>query len=253
MKQILIYADEGTSARSIESLVFSLRQENVHQQHRIAFANRELLREDDWLQETALLIFPGGRDIPYHEALKGEGNRQIKKFVYEGGKYLGVCAGGYYGSHTVEFEKGLPLEVVALRELAFFVGKASGPAYGNGLFSYENERGAKVARLEVLNTSKMTRAAAYYNGGCTFVDAEVHPEVNVIARFTDIPSAPAAIIQCPFGKGSAILSGVHPEYSGYYLKTEDPYLKKLLPSLESCEEERKMLFKHLLMQLGINA
>jgi glutamine amidotransferase-like uncharacterized protein len=253
VKKVLIYADEGASARCIESLVFSLQQENIHHQHPIAFADRFLLSRRDWQPNTALLIFPGGRDLPYHAALKGEGNRQISKFVASGGNYLGICAGGYYGCRLIEFEKGLPLEVIGNRELAFFPGIASGPAYGSGRFSYECEKGAKIANLQMTLNGSIVKVSAYYNGGCTFIDAEAHDEVDVIARFSDLPDSPAAIIQCSYGKGSAILSGVHPEYSGYYLKTEDPHLKNLLPVLQSAEEERKKLFRYLLFCLDLVA
>ena len=54
------------------------------------------------------------------------GNERIREYVSKGGKYLGICAGGYYASSYVEFEKSTTLEVLGDRELSFFPGKAIG-------------------------------------------------------------------------------------------------------------------------------
>lgn len=51
------------------------------------------------------------------------------EFVHAGGRYLGLCAGAYYGCARVVFEPGTPLEVVGDRELAFFPGIARGAAF----------------------------------------------------------------------------------------------------------------------------
>lgn len=54
----------------------------------------------------------------YCRSLNGEGNRRIDQYVRRGGSYLGLCAGGYYGSSKCEFEVGNKvLEVVGAREL----------------------------------------------------------------------------------------------------------------------------------------
>lgn len=198
--RILAYCDEGVSPQSLQHLMRALKQYSVTR------VNRKTLA--DHLPSASLLVMPGGRDIPYHENLKGELNRKIRTFVEEGGRYLGLCAGGYYGSSFVEFEKGNALEVVGERELGFFPGKASGPAYGNGIFRYNSESGSRIAQLDWNGK----RVGVYYNGGCLFADADSYENIEVLARYADLPDTPAAIIKCTVGKGIAILSGVHPEY-----------------------------------------
>ena len=59
-----------------------------------------------WEARCELLVFPGGADLPYCKALNGEGNRLIGEYVRGGGAYLGLCAGAYYASATVDFEAG---------------------------------------------------------------------------------------------------------------------------------------------------
>lgn len=159
------------------------------------------------LKNFSWLIMPGGRDRPYHAALQGAGNAQIRAFVEDGGTYLGICAGAYYGCRKVEFDKGFPLEVCEDRELAFFSGTAVGPAYGKGTFEYESEKGARMAKLGTANGM----IQIYYNGGCYFEGDFSH--VKILARYLDLPGHPPAIIECPVDKGRAILSGVHLELS----------------------------------------
>ncbi|MBS0629408.1 MAG: hypothetical protein JSS30_04185 [Verrucomicrobia bacterium] len=227
MKKILIYRDEGTDQFCIHSLLSALKMEKID--HEIQLVDSSHLRSRNWQTSTSLVIIPGGRDIPYHQALQGLGNQNLKEFVQSGGKYFGICAGAYYGSGTIEFERGGPLEVLATRELKFFPGIARGPAYGPGKFSYQNEQGAQIARL--ISRGKPT--AAYFNGGCSFVDAENFEGITVLARYADIEGEPAGIIHCAVGAGEAILCGVHPEHTVY-------------PDIET---ERRALFQSLLHQL----
>ena len=104
--------------------------------------------EDDWQDSTSIFIMPGGRDLMYLRKLKSEGCKKIKEFVEEGGSYLGICAGAYFGAEAVEFEKGNALEVVGTRDLNFVKAKAIGPAYMEPKFSYRNHEGSKAALLD---------------------------------------------------------------------------------------------------------
>jgi len=254
MKNILIYTDKGADPFCIESLVSALKQEKLDEKYVIRQIKRDLLLETDWQKETHLLIFPGGRDIPYHRSLKGSGNHNIRTFVENGGNFLGICAGGYYGSSIVEFEQGGPLEVLGERELKFFPGIARGPAYGLRRFDYLSDKGAQIAKIN-LASSVSTVTAAYYNGGCSFdypfkysyFNSEesindVCPKVLVMARYADIEGQPAAIVKCHIGAGSAILSGVHPEYSAYHECTRKHIKGHLLLALKKIESERRCLF-----------
>lgn len=172
-----------------------------------------LLTADDilagGLDLFSLFIMPGGRDRPYHAALKGLANTKIRTFVENGGTYLGICAGAYYGCAFVEFDKGFPLEVCEERELCFFPGKAIGPAYGKGTFDYNSEAGARMANIGTVKGM----FPIYYNGGCTFEGD--YPHVRILARYLDLPGHPPAIIECAIGQGKAILSGVHLELADF--------------------------------------
>lgn len=239
MKQILIYKDFGADPIGVSCVVESLRQASFDRSYAIGFADRHLLKDPAWRQDACLLIFPGGRDIPYQRALQGPANKHISDFVRSGGGYLGICAGGYYGSASIEFEKGFPLEVVEDRELKFFPGVARGSAYGGGEFCYRTGKGGRIARLELASREK---TAAYFQGGCAFVDAEIYPAVTVLARYCDIDGAPPAIVQCQVDKGRAVLSGVHPEYGALHSGVGAQLGPEQCAALRDIELQRLRLF-----------
>ena len=66
-------------------------------------------------------------------------NLRIRAFIENGGNYLGICAGSYYGSKQVEFDINGPLEVNEEREMKLFKGRAIGPALKG--FDYFSTKG----------------------------------------------------------------------------------------------------------------
>jgi len=252
MPKVLIYRDSGADPICLGFLQSALALEGVDQRYTIGWADKIMMQSESWIKDTRLLIFPGGRDIPYHRALQGGPNRSIRKFVEDGGSYLGICAGSYYGSAFIEFEKGHPLEVIAERELKFFPGIARGSAYGHGKFCYRSLRGAQIASLKLYpSLSSSETSAAYYNGGCAFVEAENYPNTTVLGRYSEIEGQPPAIIQCAVGSGKALLCGVHPEHSSLYPASKDFFHEELFNKLQSIEQSRRELFADLLKVIGL--
>ena len=182
-----------------------------------------MLLKEPWTATCALLVIPGGADLGYCRTLNGAGNRRITQFVRRGGRYLGLCAGGYYGSKRCEFEVGdRTMEVIGERELAFFPGICRGGAFKG--FHYHSEEGARAALLDVCKETLSigtipTQFRSYYNGGGVFVDASLYRDrgVEVLANYkeklnVDSGEGSAAVVYCKVGDGAAVLSGTHPEY-----------------------------------------
>lgn len=203
------------------------------------FINAAAILNTSWEETCSLLIMPGGKDKPYHAALQGEGCRRIRRFVENGGGYLGICAGAYFGAKNIEFDLGFPLEVCEERQLAFFPGKAVGPAFGKGTFDYDSQKGARAAKLK----SGYGEFHVYYNGGCTFEGS--FSTCKVLAWYADLPRSPPAIVECSIGKGKAILSGVHLEMTTDSLQANDPFLAKIIPLLAASETVRKRFWKNV--------
>ncbi|MCP5505083.1 MAG: hypothetical protein H7A41_08030 [Chlamydiales bacterium] len=237
--RILVYAGEGVSTFSLSETLRTLRK--VSKQ--VEVVDHVFLKEKEWEKETKLIVFPGGRDIPYDRNLRGKGTAKIRNFVEEGGSYLGICAGAYFGADEIIFEKGTALEVHENRDLKFFPGTAFGTLYPHTNFSYDSEKGTHPAEISFEGKALYL----YYNGGCAFKEAQKYPDVKILASYLDVQNHPA-IIHCTVGKGNVILSGVHFEISPTSLKKQgSPPL--LIEKIKESDEKRKNLISAILSYL----
>lgn len=245
--KILIYSDEGVDGGALKHLHRSLQQEIDPALCSLVRIDAKGLVEENWEEGARLLVVPGGRDVFYHSKLDGAGTDRIRRFVYGGGGYFGICAGAYFACCAIEFEKGGNLEVCGSRSLKFFPGIAKGPAYGLGKYSYLDAKGVEAARI----SSEEGDCHVYFNGGCLF-DAEEHdPSVRTLSTYLDLAGRPPAVLEVQCGQGLAILSGVHIEYMPRLLSRTDPYLQAILPALESAETKRRALFRSYLQRFDI--
>lgn len=247
MKTVIIYSDVGVDGGSLKQLVRSLQQEIDPERCLLLRMDADALKNRSWEESATLLIIPGGRDIFYHASLDGEGTEKIRRYVQSGGNYLGICAGAYFACQAIEFEKGGALEVCASRSLKFFPGIAKGSAYGPNKYSYENAKGTEAAKISWEGGECHT----YFNGGCLFEAEDHFPWVKTLSQYVDLPGKPPAVLEIEIGKGCALLSGVHIEYTPRLLNREDPHLAKIIPVLESAEPTRRAIFRSYLKRLGV--
>lgn len=258
-QNILIYTGPGAGPKSIANTLLML-QTLVADHYTIKTVGPEEIIGTAWLNNTNLLVIPGGADRPYLEKLRGKGNKNIRNYVQNGGKLLGICAGAYYASDRLEFDKGGPLEVTGERELKFFPGLVQGPTYVgfdyNDVQSVNGMRAAKIYWQNDMAFAPQRDFFVFYNGGGHFVDAENYPNVIVLARYSseilDKPNQqPAAIVECSVGKGKAILSGPHFEWDPSSIGVEPQQMNAIKTKLIAENANRIELTKHLLARLGI--
>ena len=238
----LIYHDWGVCDYNRYENFFKSRN------YRIQEVKADDLIKEDWIEncDRKILIIPGGADRPYHAKLSGKGCNNIKKFVSEGGMYLGFCAGSYFGCAKIEFAKGKPIEVIEDRELGFFPGIARGPALRD--YEYGTGTGASLPRVQ-LNTGEIVQihhnggpffviptlsdpnseSVAIYKDGKLIIEDSAYPNVEILAtyqsnkwgfqneKYDGLP----AIVRCSYGKGFAILSGVHFEETYNHIMSEE--------------------------------
>jgi len=255
---ILIYAGPGVGPKSLANTVSMLRS-LVADFYVIQTVGPDTIISRDWLEDTALLVMPGGADLPYMEKLGGVGNQNIRDYVQNGGKYLGICAGAYYAADSIEFAKGDPrLEVVAARELKLYPGLMQGPTYAG--FDYvtpQNIAGMRAATISWQAGSPFAsnqEFVVYYNGGGHFVAADEYQQVTTLAHYNpeaQSQAAPAAIVECKYGMGTAILSGLHFEWAAESLDGMDQRLATIKSALLTAEQGRLALASHLLQRLGV--
>lgn len=247
MLKILIYVDEGVDGTSLKHLKYSLKNAIDTQQCSVSRIDAKGLIETDWEEDTALLIFPGGRDVFYHASLDGSGTDRIAHWVKNAGNYLGICAGAYFASAEIEFEKGGFLETCGKRSLQFFPGTAVGSAYGRDKYSYENTKGVEAAFI----SSDLGNCRVYFNGGCFFDLKEPSPHITTLGKYLDLETHPTAVVKIQHGQGKAILSGVHIEYIPELLNKDDSHLVSVIPALEETNTLREELFRSYLAEFEI--
>lgn len=215
------FKGNGSTVESVRHCLYTLRR-LLSPNYAVIPVTDMIILNEPWTASCALLVFPGGADMGYCRSLNGDGNRRIEQYVRRGGAYLGLCAGGYYGSSKCEFEVGNKvLEVIGSRELAFFPGTCRGGAFEG--FKYHSEAGAKAVEITVKKDAFGSgiipqRFHSYYNGGGVFVDASkfAHKGVETLATYAaplDVAGGEeaAAVVYCKVSEGRVILTGIHPE------------------------------------------
>ncbi|RCH83516.1 biotin holocarboxylase synthetase [Rhizopus stolonifer] len=264
---ILVYDDLGASSNSVKHTQNTLKSLLGHA-YDVITIDRKVLQSEPWEINCAMLVMPGGRDLPYCEALNGHPNARINHYVRAGGRYLGICAGAYYASKNIEFEKGNAImEIIQPRELEFYPGLCKGTTYPG--FVYNSESGASsvsvVTEKDVLKDVS-SEIKMYYNGGGYFVRPEEYSHVTVLCRFKDHgplckdePRGPAAVVHCKIEKGDALLIATHPEYD---VSSEDLLLadqansekvSEILKDLVLSEVERKRFLCAAFLRMGLQA
>ncbi|TIB34360.1 hypothetical protein E3P86_02819 [Wallemia ichthyophaga] len=220
---ILIYDDQGCSATSIAHLKSQLTR-FLSPCYSIQSVSAAVLANEPWEEYTAAVVIPGGRDLPYLHSLRGTLIARLKRYIFNGGRYLGVCAGAYFACKRVEFAVGdESLAIVGDRPLNLIDALAVGPALPN--FQYNSERGAHLAEVEVeASTHKHTHTRTqahdklllYLNGGCAFdigstSTQDTDTDTSILATYSHNGSV--AALQRRYGNGRVVVTGVHPEFS----------------------------------------
>jgi glutamine amidotransferase-like uncharacterized protein len=243
MKEIVVYSDSGASRRCVRSTIDILNK-FVGNNYIIRDIKAEEVISGSWLASTALFVMPGGADIPYTQKLNGQGNDNISEFVNNGGAYLGICAGSYYGGNAIEFDKGGKLEVIGERELGFFPGPVVGPLVP---YDYLSNSGTRALSIDYKDYSPLK---LYYQGGGYFPDAQSYQNVKVLATYQQ--NNEAAIIRIDQGLGQVVLSGIHFEYSESSLLVDDIYEAPLIAEIYATYDLRQAMVADLFAnELGL--
>lgn len=254
---VLVYLGRGTTQELVKHTVELLRL-HLSPHYAVVTVSEQSAVNDPWPSKTLMFVVPGGADLPYCDVLNGAGNQKIAQFVKKGGRYLGFCAGGYYGAKRCEFEEGDPtMEVSGPRELGFFPGTARGCVYKG--FEYDSHGGSKAVTMAVNTTAlplSPAKVTAYYNGGGLFVDALKQRNVEILAKYdtpTDLEDTDvAAGVYCKVGKGCAVLFGTHPEFLPLLMKAgDDKHFAQVVDQIEANEHERRLFLRSVLDKMGL--
>jgi len=208
---IYIYKDVGVSRNSFEQTqkcfeTMASRKETLN--YSVTALSAAAIKIGAWKNDARCLILPGGADIPYGAALNGLGNQMIRNYVENGGIYIGICAGAYYGARRIEFEKNSPTAIVADRELGFFPGTVKGPHWANYVAGHH--AGSRAVRTYCGEKWQTPPWDTYINGGGCFVtDASCTDSITPVAWDA---SGNLMMVMMSIGKGRVFLSAAHWEY-----------------------------------------
>jgi glutamine amidotransferase-like uncharacterized protein len=165
-------------------------------------------------ENKCLFCLGGGFDLGYLKSLSYIGCSKIREFVENGGFYLGICAGAYFATNSIEFDLNGPLEVKGERLLKLFNVTAHGPINKN--FKYNSEEEAISIKVDLNNYDN--NLLFYLNGGCYFMaDDDRNSTFECIGTFNDERFEESfnkmAIIESQVGKGKCLISGFHFEFN----------------------------------------
>jgi len=240
---IFIYDDGIHNNSYLQAVIESALPEKT----KICFASSSMIL-DGCLGDAQLLIMPGGADLYYCEKLNGAGNKIIHRFVENGGSYLGICAGAYYACASLDWNKG---NITGSRELRFANATATGPVFE----WIEDGDITKSWFCDVMLSWNGTTFPILYNGGCLFYN--LNENITVLARYTELATNNAAIIETNIGKGRVILSSPHIEKfginltNGCYQTHNSSYNRetRIITRLQQAEQQQKHLFEHIIKHL----
>jgi putative intracellular protease/amidase len=167
---------------------------------------------DGALRDADVVIFPGGSGSSQAKHLEEVGSEEVRRFVRDGGGYVGICAGSYLAS--AEYPWSLRLINTRVIDRKHW-------ARGTGAVTLSlSSEGRKV-----LN-EPTDRVEVYYGQGpllAPAIDPELPPYTPLAVYESEIAKndAPSgvmagttAIAAAPFSKGRVLCISPHPEKTG---------------------------------------
>jgi biotin--protein ligase len=208
---VLIYDGCGADYECVDWTLAAFRS-LLKQSDLVAVVDDKALIDDKWMSTTRILIIPGGRANPYHESLGEVGMENIRKFVHNGGTFVGICAGAYFTAAKSKFAEGTKNEIIA-EHLGLFKGEVKGPLFED--FNYLEE----TIKIIPANCSDGEKRNVYHHGGGWFVEPEEYEDISVLARYIpDEPDkdGPASMIKIKYGEGIVFASHIHFECPDFW-------------------------------------
>jgi glutamine amidotransferase-like uncharacterized protein len=204
-RPICVYNDVGcVGVNHIKSLI----QRHFPQKHIEEVSSSDILNKKALLRCAPSHFFMSGGESRYLNINLGkQGRDNILEYIYNGGRGFFPCSAAYYASSKLQYIERFKkfTQIIKLEkqhgQLGVFSGMARGEACdfkGNGDFK-------NLAKVSFANSV----ARIYYYKGPYFIGLGKDDEV--LATFKGITTHPA-VVKSRYGRGSAILSSVHPEY-----------------------------------------
>jgi glutamine amidotransferase-like uncharacterized protein len=198
--RVAIYSGDGAYFRSIKAATRMFLWMGAEP---LRITPQEII--DGKLKSFDILYMTGGWAVPYIRDLKNGGTANIRKFIQQGGAYIGTCAGAFFAADFI-FWDGKRYEY----PLDIFPGSARGP-----IVEIAPWPGLKLCRINLNQTSHAitkgepdSMMSLYY--GAPWFDVPPGFNGDILAYY-DINNRPA-MLAYEFGLGRVFLTGVHTEF-----------------------------------------
>ena len=182
----------------------------------------DLVQKKILLQDFKAIIFPGGPVCHVHESLQKDGAKQVAKFVFNGGGFVGVCAGAFIAS-AKGYGGCKPGWQLLNVETSWH------PGVGSASTNFQNDTNWLEKSFSDKNELYFANGPMFcipdkQNGYNKLIKKKTNTP-NFIAKYTSIntdknkcsddhmANFPGAIIEGNFGDGKVICFGPHPEAS----------------------------------------
>lgn len=103
MKTIYVFRDKSTSDHSTRYLHASLATALMPHGYDVQFMNAHDVLHNAWDRPGNIFVLGGGSFGNFKEQVGEEGIMRIRRFVYAGGGYIGICMGSYAASRMINF------------------------------------------------------------------------------------------------------------------------------------------------------
>jgi glutamine amidotransferase-like uncharacterized protein len=184
-KIALVYKGEGSCIEGCSEAVAKMAQLAGYKTQYVGpdQDNSELFKN------AAIWLQPGGESLVVDKKMNPKLKKLIQNFVFQGGAYAGFCAGGFLATKRAH----------APDNFGFGLIKAKSSYYD------EHDRRAKFFNF---NWNKKKRKIYWEDGPYFEISKDNKDKVHVFAEYLN---GTAASIAAHYGKGTVIITGVHPE------------------------------------------
>ena len=166
-----------------------------------------------------IIYFPGGSTWPYIIDIHENGKEYLRKLIFSGRGYIGVCAGVIFACRVQIWDN----EEIRSGQLGLFDGNGIGP--NREIYSYPEIGMTDIILKEnhfITENLPDTMRIMFYNGPYFELVSEEGAEIISYYSVTGKP----AVIACNYGKGKVVLFGPHPEFEEDSNRDGLPYFKE---------------------------
>ncbi len=196
---VAVYAGRGAWAESVAGFKHFLDWKGISWEE----VRARDINSTDLGSRYKVLFMPGGYAAAYSRAINEEGLKNIRRFVENGGGYIGACAGAYFAS-DYSISEGLTYDY----PLDLFTGYLQGADQEIGYGEVWLMTLLRTNKANVINAYEPGTTYGLYYGGPSFHPNAAQP-VEILSRY-ETSGAPAAI-NFDYGAGRVVLLGTHPE------------------------------------------